>query len=654
MSSKSSDSTFNITLYALFSFAVIIILLVVSDRNDPLVAGTYISGNNCSILTCPAGERGLMGIGIVGPPGGTGPGGKDGKDGKDGINGIPGQDAMCIANPMCGVGPKGDKGDGGKDGLNGIGLPGADGKTGPKGDDGKDGTNGINGLNSTVPGPQGIPGVCDCFNISSISFEHLNITQSFALGGNFTCSAGSFIDPSCLVVGNCPDFQLCDSTFSSVFIKGGIIKPYYFQVGEPGTSGSPGTVLFGDRDTLSMLDYRLAKFAVYAERVHIAGRTSAKLSASSGKVIIDAGGSAGAEIIIGSGGRIVTTSLSDSLTNTGGSHQVFATGQIRLNTPVELVMSGSFVNITAPRINLGLIGTSVPWLSTDPIETFTLSPTLPLLSFPSPSIRIYYDVVFSEGANIISAATDGFQRIGPYLNIVGGRIRSTGTGAGNPISIENEITNSLPGEYVVFNDVEGIDLLSGTKITSTNGDVNIENSIGNKVNIGTNNIFDETAATVIGAAFSDGMSGSSGKFGTLKLNAIEVNTIYAQTINDGSGSCCVSDIRMKKNIKNVDRQQSMNKILALQPVEYDYIDNYLKVDHWVLNTTKVGFIAQDLEKEVPNAVKSMEKKINGVVIKDFRGIINSDFSIEMVGHMVNAMQFMHDKIESLENKLRQL
>lgn len=63
-----------------------------------------------------------------------------------------------------------------------------------------------------------------------------------------------------------------------------------------------------------------------------------------------------------------------------------------------------------------------------------------------------------------------------------------------------------------------------------------------------------------------------------------------------------SDRRIKKDIQDLDDQECLNKLLALQPKKYKYIDTYARGD----NIT-YGFIAQEVETVLPEAVKTTQQ-----------------------------------------------
>ena len=64
----------------------------------------------------------------------------------------------------------------------------------------------------------------------------------------------------------------------------------------------------------------------------------------------------------------------------------------------------------------------------------------------------------------------------------------------------------------------------------------------------------------------------------------------------------MSDIRIKENVRDIDDGEALNKILALQPKKYEYIDKDNKGD-----ATIIGFIAQQVREVIPEAVSLHEK-----------------------------------------------
>ncbi|MEO8087709.1 MAG: tail fiber domain-containing protein [Bacteroidota bacterium] len=116
-----------------------------------------------------------------------------------------------------------------------------------------------------------------------------------------------------------------------------------------------------------------------------------------------------------------------------------------------------------------------------------------------------------------------------------------------------------------------------------------------------------------------------------------------------NGTIQTSDISHKKNIKTL--SYGLKEVLELKPVSYQWKDekNYLGTG------VNLGFIAQELEKVVPDAVvhtiNQKDKETgNEPVEKDSYGIKYS----ELVPVLVNAIQEQQAQIEKLNSKIGDL
>ena len=88
------------------------------------------------------------------------------------------------------------------------------------------------------------------------------------------------------------------------------------------------------------------------------------------------------------------------------------------------------------------------------------------------------------------------------------------------------------------------------------------------------------------------------------MNSIKVNNnIWAQT-----GIITSSDVRIKKDIVDIDDGEALNKILSIQPMIYDYIDN-----HRHQNKKDVyGFIAQQIATVIPEAISLQTEAVPNI------------------------------------------
>lgn len=140
---------------------------------------------------------------------------------------------------------------------------------------------------------------------------------------------------------------------------------------------------------------------------------------------------------------------------------------------------------------------------------------------------------------------------------------------------------------------------------------NITASTGNTIEIGLTNAnkvtIDSSGAVDIGAASTP----------THKLTVTDNNTTSVARFNSGAQECtvvagtgwsCTSDVSLKTNILDLDVVGTLAKLGALQPVTYQWKDQY---NAWVNGgmvgqapDTQYGFVAQDVETVLPQVVET--------------------------------------------------
>ncbi len=115
-----------------------------------------------------------------------------------------------------------------------------------------------------------------------------------------------------------------------------------------------------------------------------------------------------------------------------------------------------------------------------------------------------------------------------------------------------------------------------------------------------------------------------------------------------------SDERVKRNIHGF--PYGLKDILALRPVQFDWKDIYKK-ENKGLKDGKLGFIAQEVEKIIPEMVSTHEEHIGNESIKDFRSI-NMDPLFPALVQAVKDQQKLIDeqqkRIDDLEILVKKL
>lgn len=109
-----------------------------------------------------------------------------------------------------------------------------------------------------------------------------------------------------------------------------------------------------------------------------------------------------------------------------------------------------------------------------------------------------------------------------------------------------------------------------------------------------------------------------------------------------------SDQRVKKNVNSLPNT-SLQKIMQLRPVTYQWMDNYAKAFKG-LKQNNTGFISQELEQVFPEMIEKVEEKFGDETISDFKLLNLSDLPI----HIVKAMQEQQMQIEAQKQQLEKL
>lgn len=536
-----------IVLFTTIGLALVVTSSLVFNRIDPSRAGTVAVGDNCNILTCPAGQPGPPSIGLPGPPGQRGEKGDRGEQGAQGTPGPAGgigPAGMCLANPACGVGPSGATGPQGIQGLQGApGFQGAQGNPGQQGPSGATGPIGPSGpIGNTGPiGPQGIPGVCDCFN-QTVVYNTLNVTSNFHLGDNstFTCGVGSFIDTNCLTAGNCPNFGMCDLQAKSLTVSG--YASSNLQVGGP--SQTNGNVIFGDS---VIPNYHTNMFHAYAADLILEGnamglgRTILRAK-NMGNVLVQSEGVGGA-VMLSSGGTIsAIASTNIQLISTVGQMLL---QNLDNGSPLVIQSQGS-VNIISTTTNSQIFikndniviqksGSSF-WMQTQ-FTSFDYAVSVNN-SINVPAIVMFENLQINSNAAIVS--TYEFLKIGPNLDVGAGRIASinnkkvkltNGTfDTFEEISMEAPIVNLSPLPNIT--DYPPVNLTSLSSAGLSSGYVWFNDTNGVRIS---SNVYIEGSVTIGGSITTQGP-----KWGTTSITAGSVVADAKIPLSGTSGTISVS------------------------------------------------------------------------------------------------------------------
>jgi hypothetical protein len=352
---------------------------------------------------------------------------------------------------------------------------------------------------------------------------------------------------------------------------------------------------------------RVNRFQVHANQVSLTSHfgTLGLTTSNSQNIAISATGSGNLNLL----GNIVYTTAGSQ------SHEVVATlkttivgglTSIQSNSASHAVIANTITHTTdlfnVHKRNPTVTPNGALWLATLP-NSFVCATAA---AFPSkPSLNLYEDIILYESMSIVTTAASGFVSIGPGIESCSGRFRASG---GIPLSLEGELHNGIPGQPLVINDSDGLDV-KNTTIYSSDGSVNI-----------------------MGSIFYPG------------------GIINATMLNADSGSCCTSDLRVKKNITPMSGDVSLKRILSMRPIEYQWTPEYLKADPWVKDEVVRGFGAQDIAPLVPGAVRTKSKRVGALVLPDFH-TLHKD---ALIPDLIAAFQALHEKYVALLHEVEQL
>ena len=685
---------FGVALIILAVLAIVIVLAWLVRDGGVNRAGFAIPGNNCSVITCPAGAAGPPGaVGSVGPPGAqgatgaTGPKGDIGDPGPIGIQGPPG---MCLNdNPACQQGPPGAKGASGATGPRGVqGLIGPTGAAGPAGVSGPSGPSGAKGDSVTGPsGPQGIPGVCDCLLLGSATFDMLNVTTSLTipsgstivLNGTMSCPGGA-LDPSCFGLSVCPDFSTCDLAAHSMVVRspstGAGLFVSYLNLTMFSPAPNNVNVEFGNSGTAYSM---LATFTEFAGLVTLDALNFLQLRSLNGPLTIQTGIAsssnniniqtlAGQVIISGASGVYITS-------GSGATQLVAGSSVLVLNNGGQSALAANNISLITPYTTLVNPLTNLTWFATTPDHGYVCpgngSSTL-VSTNASVCVQFASDITMASGTRLLSLAPDGLVQTSGlklYCNDV------IMTGDGLPLQLQTNLStfvdirglieNAGPSNPITFNDLDGANFLNTPLFDTAGTGLLVNDAFGLRV--------DNGAGPSTSTLYTDGISSLNAGADNMAITATTVtlqgNLVVRGTISSigpaGTGvgavvdtplggSCCTSDARVKHNVSVVQPRDDLERIMALpRRVTFRYTDDYLASAPSVRNTTHTGFVAQELEASGFEAVVNKHARVklaSGTVIEDFR-TIRLDL---LVPHLVGAVQALSAQVAQLQHELEQL
>lgn len=668
-------------IIGIIAFILIIVGVVMLVRTNSNRSGFYAPGNDCSVITCPAGASGPSGPGgQAGPPGDKGDKGDKGDTGNDGPQGLPGPSGpmgQCLNdNPACMQGPPGQDGATGPSGPSGPqGLPGVTGSTGEQGATGPTGPTGPSGPSgATGPqGPQGVPGVCDCLMLGSATFATINVTSTLTIpvgaqivmSGTMTCPGGA-LDQSCFGLTTCPDFSTCDleantlTIFDSGASRGVVLSKTSIQVSSPTPTNY--NVILGNSQ---VMNNKMGNMVTYSDVLRLDGLVTASVRALDGILLLQAGGISplnNANLQSLSGQVIITGGAGVSVVSNANFIQLLAGGtQISITNAGQILGIASSITWNSETMIWSNPVAAVNWFETNPVNSYTCpgAGTALVSDLTRDSMRFYHDVVYSSGTRLLTLNADGLiESVGfnLYCNTV---IKTVDpavdlqlqTALTEFIDFRGTVRNQIPLAALTVNDLEGFNLLNTPVFNGGGSGVLFNDNVGivlnNLAGPSTSAVFVNRINSLNGATDTFTLSAATIVFnGNLQVNG----DIDATGDINAVGMCCTSDARVKRNVTVVTSESDLKRVLQLPDrVRYQYTPEYLKSDKRARDIIHDGFVAQDLEAAGFEAVVNKREKFklaNGEVLDDFRSVSLQ----QLVPYLVGAIKELSRQIEELKAK----
>jgi len=596
--------------------------------------GVLFTGGNC---TC------------VGRPGRNGLNGRDGQDGTcaspcvDGARGSDGQNGMCEFHPSCLSGPPGRDGYNGTDGQDGICLlpcvDGINGTVGPQGLDGVcaqpciNGTNGVDGVNGT-------DGVCDCFQ-TNIEVASLTVNTTLTLdGGDIVCPNGGTIDLNCLGINtsSCLDFSACNLQAMSLLLQSPLLGSI-LQVGVAGdiAGNAMSRVFFGD-DTVA--NWKLNLIRMFSSTASFVGdllldlksrqEVRIRTTGIQRPIVLSATGIL--QGLAGSGVTLVNQFSGNVLLANqaiGGETRVQSSAGIRINANTDTI-------VNSPSVLFEDTFGSQQYMEFDPDQSYGINGTS---TFPDPAKRsliMYQDIIMTAGKRIISLDPSMNVELGSGIRVTTGRIES-GTGA--------DITlDAAPGQVIRLED--DVTLTTGTLNGGAAVDVSINAAPGQVIRL-------EDDVTLTTGIFNCPVGGCQLN-GNVRVNG-DLSTIggsgdiSAAGDVTATGACCTSDPRVKRNITLVSPVSNANvakRVMDTPVYEFNYSQEYLEADPHAYKGTLRGFMADQVEKNFPYAVRRVKKQVGDVYMED---LMQLNLQM-MLADLWVAHQQLRAEVEELKKK----
>jgi len=513
--------------------------------------------------------------------------------------------------------------------------------------------------------------------VSLVNLVNLGVNGSTTLNGTTTLNGvlscpGGALAPNCFGISVCPDFTLCNlraqslSVFSTnvsvipqllVGMQPGDVGNSVVNLGLPGanaistlTSNVNGLYYMSSNNT-AMLHRAWFNTATFES---VGGTSLSTNIGSSGSVNITAG--TGVSILSGSTTGSIFAAVSSNTFTMNGNSQSIAASTLTYN------VSANNINFVQGNLN--------PWFNTQPTTTLECQIGGALPPVAGTSIAFGTDLIMATGTRLMSAGATGLISMSGIL-LCGQLIKSSSTTVEVQDSTNTKfldvwatIQNTDSLKPVTFNDGDGVSFFNTPIINGAGTPVLVAEANGLRVSAGPLIIKDNLQAPLNVININTNASGYAGgaiNMGTSGTETTILGDLWVVGNINGAGTCsgCVSDARVKEEVREVAPRLDLHTILSLpRRVSYRFTKAYQSVDRFVKDHIHHGFIAQELESVLPRAVQTVNQTLgNGQLVSDFRRVLYD----RIVPHVAGAVKELHamhmalrEDYEALREEVREL
>jgi hypothetical protein len=466
------------------------------------------------------------------------------------------------------------------------------------------------------------------------------LNGTVTLNGVMSCPGGA-LDISCFGLAACPDLSDCvvDMQGARIYSTNPLVTPILHVGITPGDHGK-SMILLGIPGSITQV---VSTFLMNVNGTFNMAtlNTPMQMRAWLSDVTIESIGDISLQTNIGSSGTVNITAQQgiQLYTSLGVIEHTTGTSVITMDGTVNYISTSSpIINMTANDWHVRKLGGG-SWLNTQSAETLTCQTGQPLPVVAGSSLYIPNDIIMGPGKSLMSNGTSSLVRMSG-IELCGFLIKSSSSTVQlqddtltKLVDLRGILTNGQPGFPLTLSDAEGIDFVDTPMFNSgVSGPLECNDPDGFIVSNGTlfTNLMEPISPAteilltgglrVTTDVFTNDIKPRMGSTVTLTGDFVVTGSISATTCM----GCITSDERVKEKVRQVKPRSDLETILALpRRIAFQYSKAYSATDRQAaLHETHHGFVAQELERVIPQAVvKTNHTLDNGVRVTDFRRVL---------------------------------